>query len=62
MGTHKYKVGQKVMLVRGRSSGPTDPGRFEIVRTLPESGGTYQYRVRSLADGHERVVVEPELM
>jgi hypothetical protein len=35
--------------------------QFEIVRQLPESGGRNQYRVRSLADRHERVVAETEL-
>jgi hypothetical protein len=61
MAAHKFRVGQKVALVRGRVAGPADPSKFEIVRTLPESGGNNQYRVRSLADGHERVVMEPEL-
>jgi hypothetical protein len=62
MPRHKFRVGQKVDLVRGRAAGTIAPGKFEIVRTLPESGGNNQYRVRSLADGHERVVVEPELI
>jgi hypothetical protein len=61
MTAHKFKVGQKVELLWGRVAGPSVPGRFEIVRTLPESAGNNQYRVRSLADGHERVVTEPEL-
>ena len=62
MAAHKFKVGQKVALVWGRVAGPGVPGKFEIVRTLPESGGNNLYRVRSLADGHERVVMEPELV
>ena len=58
---HKFKAGQKVNLVFGRSSGPAPSGKFEIVRTLPETGGTNQYRVRSVADGQERVVAEFEI-
>ena len=54
MPAHKFKTGQQVT-VSDRQ------GRFEIVRALPETGGRNQYRVRSLADRHERVVIESEL-
>jgi hypothetical protein len=36
-------------------------GRFEIVRLMPLEHGNYQYRIRSVMDGHERVVLEGEL-
>lgn len=55
MPAHKFKTGQKVK-VSDRQ------GQFEIVRQLPESGGQNQYRVRSLADRHERIVVESDLV
>lgn len=54
MPAHKFKTGQKVTVTDRR-------GQFEIIRLLPETGGRNQYRVRSLADRHERVVVETEL-
>ncbi|HKW55379.1 MAG TPA: hypothetical protein VJO12_16940 [Stellaceae bacterium] len=36
-------------------------GIFTVVRTLPEERGVWQYRIASLADGHERVVFESDL-
>lgn len=36
-------------------------GRFEIVRVLPVERGVCQYRIKSIKDGHERVVTESEL-
>jgi hypothetical protein len=61
MNEHKYKVGQVVdarQLVRG----VVPPGRYEVVRHLPaQEGGDNQYRVKSVRDGHERVVRESEL-
>ena len=35
---------------------------FEIVRLLPPEGGNPQYRIKSLRDGHERVVTESEIV
>ena len=61
MGSHKFKLGQMVSIVGGRRQGAMPGGRFEIVRLLPETGGSNQYRVRSKHDGHERVVMESEL-
>jgi hypothetical protein len=61
MGSHKFKLGQMVGIVGGRRQGSVPAGRFEIVRLLPETGGSNQYRVRSKHDGHERVVMESEL-
>lgn len=34
---------------------------YEVVRKLPEEQGVFQYRIKSTADGHERVVLESEL-
>jgi hypothetical protein len=36
-------------------------GDYEIVRLLPAERLGNQYRVRSVADGHERVVPEMQL-
>ena len=36
-------------------------GSFTIVCTLPEEHGICHYRIRSLTDGHERVVTESEV-
>jgi hypothetical protein len=57
---HKYKLGQSVELatsdLRLRSL-----GSFKIVRMMPSERGVQQYRIQSVRDGHERVVVESEL-
>jgi hypothetical protein len=60
MPSHKYAAGRKVQFV------PSDlrlslPGQFEIVRTMPIEHGVLQYRVKSLKDGHQRVVMESDL-
>jgi len=34
---------------------------FKIIRQLPEEAQVLQYRVKSQADGHERVVRENQL-
>ena len=35
-------------------------GRYKVVRQLPETGGIFQYRIKSELDGHERVVREDQ--
>ena len=59
MTSRKFKVGQRVSLVqtRGRSR-----DIFEIVRMLPFEQGSHHYRIKSVADGHERAVGEGELI
>lgn len=61
MEAHKFKVGQSVVLLRNREAHLKPLGTFEIVRIMPTEHGNRQYRIRSTADGHERVVMEDEL-
>jgi hypothetical protein len=56
----KFKIGQSVELVAGPHR-LSPLGRFEIVWLMPVEHGSRQYRIRSLTDGHERMVVEAEL-
>jgi hypothetical protein len=56
---HKFQAGQTVELVPSGYIGVR--GSFTIVCTLPEEHGVCHYRIRSLADGHERVVTELEV-
>ncbi len=58
--THKFKAGQNVMLVPGGYDSKRQT-HFQIVRPLPAERGILQYRIKSILDGHERVVVESEL-
>jgi len=60
MVPRKFKAGQTVTLTPNRAYA-TPAGRFEIVRLMPDEHGRYQYRIRSIADGHERVALESEL-
>lgn len=58
--TPKFSVGQSVELTAGPHR-LSPLGRFEIVRLMPSEHGLRQYRIRSLTDGHERMVIEAEL-
>ena len=60
MKSHKFGVGQTVRYSpRGTYSGPG--GSYKVVRLLPAEANDNQYRVKSSADGHERVVKESQL-
>jgi hypothetical protein len=60
MQLHKYKPGQ-VLSVAGGPMRPLPPGRYEIVRGLPERDSQLQYRVKALVDGREWVLRESDL-
>jgi hypothetical protein len=61
MNGHKYKLGQTVELLR-QDTLLKPLGVFEVVRLMPTEHGVRQYRIRSRADGHERVVIESEII
>ena len=61
MPTHKFAVGQSVLLLPGRFQERSKGARFRVVRQLPEAGNTFQYRIKCQTDGHERVVTEDQL-
>ncbi|HEY0835496.1 MAG TPA: hypothetical protein VGE72_16455 [Azospirillum sp.] len=57
----KFHVGQLVHFSQ-KGLGRTQPhGDFRIERLLPIEQGELQYRIKSVADGRERVVRETEL-
>lgn len=62
MKAHRFKTGQ---IVEPESGGPftaIPPGTYEVVQLMPPTtAGTSQYRIKSLKDGHQRVVRESEL-
>lgn len=60
MPSHKFAAGRKVQIAA--SDLRLSPlGQFEIVRAMPIEHGILQYRIKSLKDGHQRVVMESEL-
>lgn len=61
MKLHKFAVGQTVQYSPGIKSYSGPGGSYLVVRQLPAEANDYQYRVKSSADGHERVVKESQL-
>ena len=62
MPAHRFRVGQTVVVP---SSGPQvgiPLGPYVIVRLLPMEDGEPHYRVRSSVDGHERALLEDQIM
>jgi hypothetical protein len=58
--SHKFKPGQTVTLTPSRY-GSNRQAQFQVVRLLPAEHGIHHYRLKSVADGHERVAAENEL-
>ena len=60
MVEHRYSVGQ-VVEARASLFGLTPPGPYEIMRLLPPTGTSNQYRLKSLKNGNEWVVREEDI-
>jgi hypothetical protein len=60
MPTHKFHVGQLVQLIPSISRNVSG-GTYEVIKKLPESGGEFEYRIKSMNERYERVVRESEL-
>ena len=59
---HRFKVGQTVAAPFGGPHAFIRRGVHVIVRLLPRDGGESQYRILSKVDGHERVVLESQIV
>lgn len=57
---HKFQVGQSVDLIPSIVRRAAK-GTYEIIRLIPDSDDDPQYRVKSAAEPHERVVPESQL-
>jgi len=60
MPTHKFHVGQLVQLIPSISRNVSG-GSHAITKKLPERGGEFEYRIKSMKEPHERVARESEL-
>lgn len=60
MEAHKFKLGQAVEFTVSDLR-PKPLGSFKIVRVMASERGIRQYRVKSVIDGHERMVMESDL-
>ncbi len=62
MADHKFSNGQIVEPIPSGAFMAIPPGRYEIVQPLPPTmGGDNQYRIKSLKDGHQRIVKQSEM-
>ena len=61
MQAHKFQVGETRHFTPSAFDRSAPRGLYEIVRLLPAEGLGHQYRVKCVADGHERVVTESQL-
>jgi hypothetical protein len=57
MPSHQFKIGQRVV----SHSPHLPPGPYVIVALLPPVGGQAHYRVKSVADGHLRALIEAQI-
>jgi hypothetical protein len=64
MTEHAFRVGQIVQFPAKREIGRDAARRdYKVERLLPaDEGGDAQYRIRSVLDGTERIVREPEVI
>ena len=62
MPRHRFKVGQEVVAPSGGRDALIPRGPQVIVRLLPLVGSEPQYQVHSTVDGHDRVVLESQIM
>jgi hypothetical protein len=61
MPAHKFAAGQKVRFSPEMSQAANRGEIFVVVRPLPETGGVFQYEIKSETDGHARVVRESQI-
>jgi hypothetical protein len=54
----KFKIGQSVRLRSSVQTGRGAGGEYRIVQQLPQTDSIIRYRVRSLADEQDEVVVK----
>jgi hypothetical protein len=58
---HKFAVGQKVRFTPEMGQVANRGEIFVVARQMPETGGVFQYEIKSQSDGHARVVRESQL-
>jgi hypothetical protein len=58
MTEHRYQIGEGVHLERSLT---VKGGVYVVTKLLPEHDGEFQYRIKSAAEPHERVVRESQL-
>jgi hypothetical protein len=60
MPSHKFKIGETVML-RPAVSRNVPGGAYAVTKQLPHNGREFEYRIKNANEPHERVARESEL-
>jgi hypothetical protein len=58
---HRFKIGRSVILQSTIFNRDAARGAYEVVAQLPERDGQFEYKIKSRAEPHERVVKESDL-
>jgi hypothetical protein len=61
MPEHKFRTGQRVTLAATFANWRSGSGGYVVTKQLPERGGEFEYRIKSVSEPHERVARESEL-
>lgn len=61
MAAHKFHLGQAVQFRTKPFYVAASLGVFEVTKLLPERDGEFEYRIKNVAEPHERVARESEL-
>jgi hypothetical protein len=61
LSTHSFMTGNVVRLSKRFPPRNAAPGPYKVVAQLPERGGQFQYRVKSVCEPFYRTVTENEL-
>jgi hypothetical protein len=61
MAAHKFQIGQSVQFSTKPFYVSAALGVFEVTKQLPERDGEFEYRIKNVAEPHERVARESEL-
>ena len=61
MADHKFRLGQRVTLAGSALRHDAALGAYIIIKRLPEQGGEFYYRIKSVSESHERDAREREL-
>ncbi|MBN8920960.1 MAG: hypothetical protein J0H62_09870 [Rhizobiales bacterium] len=59
--SHRFRLGQKVVLTAWHPPQAAASGTYEIVRLMPALDGESQYRIKNVREQHERVAKESQL-
>jgi hypothetical protein len=61
VSSHRFKIGQSVNYKSGPIGVGSGSGVYKITRLLPPEGDDFQYKIKSAAEPHEKIVKESQL-